>query len=83
MTADDDDSPTVAAHNARVGMILFVLYLAFYAAFVLISAFAPAWMAQRPWAGINLAIWYGFGLIGAALGLSLVYSWLCRARDGA
>lgn len=66
--------------NARIGMRLFVLYLAFYAGFVLIAALDPQWMAARPWAGINLAIWYGFALLGSALVLALAYSWLCRAR---
>jgi hypothetical protein len=31
---------------------------------------------------VNLAIWYGFGLIGAAGVVALVYSWLCRAQHG-
>ena len=78
---DDGDTPQIAARNARIGMWLFAIYLPLYAAFVLISAFAPDWMATRPLAGINLAIWYGFGLLGGALLLALVYSWLCRARD--
>ena len=77
----DDDSPLIAARNARVGLILFAIYLFFYAAFVLISAFNPEWMAQRPGGGVNLAIWTGFGLLAGALVMALVYSWLCRARD--
>ncbi len=80
-TPDEGNHPPTAARNARWGMLLFVLYLAGYATFVLAGAFAPAWLAQRPWAGVNLAIWYGFGLIAAALVVALVYSWLCRARD--
>lgn len=81
--AAEDDAPHIAARNARIGMILFAVYGPIYAAFVLISAFAPGWMAQKPLAGINLAIWYGFGLLGGALLLALVYSWLCRARETA
>lgn len=77
----EDEPPVVAARNARVGMGLFVVYLVFYAAFVLISAFHPDWMAQRPGGGVNLAIWSGFGLLGGALLMALVYSWLCRQRD--
>jgi uncharacterized membrane protein (DUF485 family) len=80
--AGDDTSPATASRNARIGMALFVVYLLFYAGFVLIAAFAPAAMANRPWAGINLAIWYGFALLGAALLVAMVYSWVCRARDG-
>lgn len=65
--------------NARAGMVLFVLYLSFYGAFVLASAFWPAAMDVRPFAGINLAVLSGLGLIGAALVLALVYAWLCRS----
>lgn len=64
--------------NARLGLILFVIYLAFYAGFVLIAAFRPETMARTPLAGVNLAIWYGFALIAAALILALVYGALCR-----
>jgi uncharacterized membrane protein (DUF485 family) len=59
-------------------MILFVLYLIFYGGFVLLNAFRPEVMDWVPAAGVNLAIWYGFALIFAALALALLYAWLCR-----
>ncbi len=80
--SNGDELPETIARHAGIGMVLFTLYLAFYAGFVLISAFQPEWMAVRPGEGVNLAIWYGFGLIGLALVLAVIYSWLCRARDG-
>ena len=64
--------------NARIGLILFFVYLAFYGGFVLLAAFSPSTMARTPWAGVNLAIWYGFALIAAALLLALIYGYLCR-----
>jgi uncharacterized membrane protein (DUF485 family) len=64
--------------NARVGLRLFAVYLVLYAGFVLLAAFAPAVMERKPAAGVNLAVWYGFGLIVAALALALVYGWMCR-----
>jgi uncharacterized membrane protein (DUF485 family) len=75
----------LAAGNARRGLWLFSIYLAFYTAFVLLNAFGRSWMQQKPWAGVNLAIWYGFGLIAGALLLALVYARLCRraAREAA
>ena len=33
-------------------------------------------MEATPLAGVNLAIWYGFGLIVAALVLALIYGWV-------
>ncbi|MEZ6060945.1 MAG: DUF485 domain-containing protein [Planctomycetaceae bacterium] len=64
--------------NARTGLILFGVYLLLYGGFVLLNAFSPQTMEATPFAGINLAIWYGFGLIIAALVLALVYGFLCR-----
>ena len=78
--SSNDDAPHIAARNARIGMFLFVIYTTCYAAFVLTCAFAPQRMAARPWAGINLAIWSGFGLLFLALVMALIYSWLCRER---
>ena len=63
--------------NARLGMKLFVIYLILYSGFVLINAFAPETMERTPFAGINLAILYGFGLIIGALILSLIYGFMC------
>lgn len=64
--------------HVRLGLALFFLYLAFYGGFVLLAALSPATMALRPWAGVNLAIWYGLALIVAALVLALIYGWVCR-----
>jgi uncharacterized membrane protein (DUF485 family) len=64
-------------------LFLFGVYLALYTGFVLLAAFAPQAMEATPLAGVNVAIWYGFGLIAAALVLALVYGWARRpgARD--
>jgi uncharacterized membrane protein (DUF485 family) len=64
--------------NARIGMVLFGVYLLLYGGFVLINAFSPSTMELTPIEGVNLAILYGFGLIVAALLLALLYGWLCR-----
>lgn len=73
------DSPQTAARNARYGLILFVIYLVLYGGFVLLNAFRPSLMEITPFAGVNLAILYGLGLIVGAFLLALVYGWLCRA----
>jgi uncharacterized membrane protein (DUF485 family) len=69
---------TMVNRNARMGLVLFFIYLAFYAGFVLLAAFSPRTMAHAPLAGVNLAIWYGFALIAAALVLALIYGAFCR-----
>lgn len=64
--------------NIRLGMTLFVIYLALYLGFVLINAFRTEWMEVTTLGGLNLALVYGFGLILAALLLALIYGWFCR-----
>jgi uncharacterized membrane protein (DUF485 family) len=59
--------------KGNLGLILFAIYLVLYGGFVVLNAFFPASMEATPLAGVNLAIWYGLGLIVAALGLALVY----------
>jgi uncharacterized membrane protein (DUF485 family) len=83
--AAEEEDPRLAAGNSRRGLWLFAIYLVFYTTFVLLNAFGRTWMEQTPWAGVNSAIWYGFGLIAGALILALVYAWLCRraAREAA
>jgi uncharacterized membrane protein (DUF485 family) len=70
------------SNHSRIGLTLFAVYLAFYGGFVLLAAFAPAVMARTPWAGVNLAIWYGLALIVVAFVLSLIYGWARRGDDG-
>jgi uncharacterized membrane protein (DUF485 family) len=67
--------------NARYGLILFFVYLAFYAGFVLLAAFSPATMGRIFAAGVNLAVWYGFALIIVAFILALLYGFLCRKES--
>jgi uncharacterized membrane protein (DUF485 family) len=65
------------ARRARLGLWLFAIYCVAYGAFMLVNAFAPKVM-ETTFGGVNLAIWSGFGLIGGALLLALVYARLCR-----
>lgn len=89
MSHDSDriDAPGGAAaaarrHNLRLATVLFLFYLALYAAFVLINAFVPQWMEWRPLGGLNLALLWGFGLIVVAIVLALIYGqWSRVAAD--
>jgi uncharacterized membrane protein (DUF485 family) len=72
-----DDRPEISAANARSGLILFFVYLAFYAGFMGLAAFAPQAMGSPVLAGVNLAITYGMGLIGGALVIAAIYMWAC------
>jgi uncharacterized membrane protein (DUF485 family) len=83
-----DEHPEVSAANARAGLWLFFIYLAAYAGFMGLAAFAPQTMGRPAIAGVNLAITYGMGLIVGALVIAAIYMWLCgrnarRATRGA
>lgn len=77
--ARENENDSGARRRAFHGRLLFVLYLLFYGGFVLLNAFSPATMEETPFAGVNLAVLYGLGLIGLAFLLALFYDWLCRA----
>jgi len=67
--------------TARVGILLFVVYFALYAGFMALSV-THLDILGGAFGGANVAIWYGFGLILAALGLAFLYMWLCRDKTG-
>lgn len=74
--------PVVERYNARLGLVLFAVYLVAYAAFVLVNAFRPGLMDELVGGGINLAVASGMGLIVGALVLALIYAGLCRRPRG-
>lgn len=59
--------------TSRLGFVLFAAYLVLYGGFVGVVAFSPRTMEAIPFAGVNLAVVWGFGLIVAAIGMSLAY----------
>jgi uncharacterized membrane protein (DUF485 family) len=69
------------ARNARYGIVLFLIYSAFYAGFVALSVFAPQDMKSPVnWlGGVNVAIAYGMGLIVLALVLAAIYLFATRS----
>lgn len=77
MSKSDSTSMSQDA-NARLGLVLFAIYSFFYLAFTLVNAFAPEWAEWQPAAGINLAIWWGFALIGLAFLLAVIYGLACK-----
>ncbi|MBN1835563.1 MAG: DUF485 domain-containing protein [Spirochaetales bacterium] len=71
------------AYKKRLGARLFLVYAAVYAGFVLVNLISPRAMALVLFAGLDLAVVYGFGLILFALALALLYSALCSRRETA
>jgi len=83
---DPDPSPRAGVtprevgltYNAKLGLWMFAFYCLLYGGFVAICAIDYRLMATPVFAGVNLAIVYGMGLIGAAVVLAIVYMLLCR-----
>jgi len=69
------------SRNARIGLKLFCVYLLLYGGFVGINSFSPETMEKTPFAGVNLAIWYGMALIIGAFILALIYGVVCDPED--
>ena len=74
------DSSSQAA-NSRLGLYLFFVYSLFYAGFVVVIAFAPELSQRMLLPGLNLAVLWGFALIGVAFVLSLIYGLGCKSND--
>ena len=72
-----DDHPEISAANSRAGLVLFSVYLAFYAGFVGLAAFTPDAMAAPALGGVNVAVCYGMGLILAAFVVAALYMAAC------
>ena len=64
-------------HNRRLGLWLFAIYAIVYALFVVVAAVRVD-LLDATIAGLNLAIWGGFGLIVLAVILALIYVPMCR-----
>lgn len=69
--------------NARIGLWLFTIYLVIYVLFVTLNAFYSEAMETTPFAGVNVAILFGFALIIAAFVLALLYGFLCKPEPHA
>lgn len=79
----EQEDPQVVAWNRRLGLILFAIYSAIYAAYVLVNTFSPQWMDQVSLLGLNNAVLTGFGLILAAIVIAFLYGFLCRVSRAA
>jgi uncharacterized membrane protein (DUF485 family) len=76
-----NESDRAEPRHTGAGLVLFVVYVFFYAGFVALAAFARQKMETQI-GGVNVAILYGFGLIILAFVLALVYMRLTRIRSG-
>ena len=69
-----------SGYKTRLGITMFIIYTIVYAGFVAINATKPHLM-QEVIFGQTLAVVYGFGLLGLALVLAVIYNRLCNAAE--
>jgi uncharacterized membrane protein (DUF485 family) len=67
--------------KTKLGVILFIVYLAIYTGFVLIGSLFTDSLGNRAFAGLNLAFVYGMGLIILAAVLGLFYNHFCTKYE--
>ena len=79
--AADSGPDHAAPYKTRIGLYMFAFYSLIYAGFVVINVAKPVLMEKVVFAGLNLAVVYGFGLIILALVLALIYNAMCTREE--
>ncbi len=76
------ETPENAARfTQRLGLLLCTVYALVYGGFVGVSVYDVTLMDTLMPFGVNLAVFYGLGLIVFALLLAMVYSRACAAKE--
>jgi len=79
--ASQGGKDAAAPYKTRLGLWMFLLYALIYVGFVAINITVPTLMEAEIVFGLNLAVVYGFFLIGFALVLALIYTRMCSAKE--
>jgi uncharacterized membrane protein (DUF485 family) len=68
-------------YKSKLGVYMFIAYVLVYAGFIVINVASPKLMGVIVFAGLNLALVYGVGLIVLAIVMGLIYNKLCTAKE--
>ena len=79
--AEHQEDERLSAYKASLGVKMFILYALVYAGFVAIGLVDIDLYKKQIFWGLNLAVFYGFGLIIFALVLALIYDRACGAKE--
>lgn len=71
----------ISEKKARLGIKFFFIYFIVYVGFVAIGVLNFELLAVEVFRGINLAVFYGFGLIVLAILLGLLYNYQCNRYE--
>lgn len=76
-----EEKQIVTQQKSKLGVRLFFIYLFCYAGFVILGVFKYELLATTVFAGLNLAIAYGIGLIIFAVVLGVIYNYYCTKYE--
>lgn len=76
-----EESESLTKRKSALGIRLFFVYLFFYAGFVIIGVVQYELLSIQVFAGLNLALVYGIGLIVFAVILGVVYNYYCTKYE--
>lgn len=79
--ATDWGEDKAIGYKTKLGLWLFLLYVLVYIGFIAINVASPKTMATIVFAGQNLAVVYGFGLIILAFVMGMIYDVLCSNKE--
>ncbi|MFC1743485.1 DUF485 domain-containing protein [Candidatus Riflebacteria bacterium] len=67
--------------KTNIGFVCFIFYCVVYSGFVIINTLNPRLMNMQVAFGLNLAVFYGFGLIILAIVMGLIYHFVCSSIE--
>lgn len=80
--AQDSGPDPASRYKTRLGVVMFIIYCVVYAGFVFTNVLTEGQAMQvMVFAGLNLAVVYGVGLIIFALVLALIYNAMCTRKE--
>jgi len=68
-------------YKKRLGIIMFLIYLVTYIGFVSLSVYKVSLMDTVMPFNLNLAVFYGLGLIFFAILLAVIFSIMCNLKE--
>lgn len=77
----EQEEDLASEKKSKLGIKFFFVYLIIYAGFIAIGVFNYDLLAIEVYRGINLAIFYGGGLILLAVLMGVIYNYLCSKYE--
>ncbi len=76
-----EEKESVTRLKSSLGVRLFFVYSICYAGFVILGVFQYELLSTEMFAGLNLAVVYGMGLILFAFLLGVIYNYYCTKYE--